>query len=239
MSELATELDPRAELARHVWQADMASEDEVIASTRRIASAMRARRLGRAKRRVFVLAALAIVMLAAFAYAALGDGRARDDSPALELDRSSANEGKRAVEKPSPNHVFIPSTTKKPARESANVESVPQAASKASPARAPAPSRTDKDTPSSADALGTDAHWRQVGEALAVDDAEEARDALSALAATDDPATRAKAKLGLAKLELSRGNRVRARSLAKEVAAMTDIGASLRARASRFADNAK
>jgi hypothetical protein len=70
-----------------------------------------------------------------------------------------------------------------------------------------------------------------VSRALASGDTRAAESSLRDLASRGDPSTCAKARLGLAQLSLARGDRARARALARQVLAMRGIEPPLVARA--------
>lgn len=243
MSAPAVDLNGRQlEDLRNAWKSSLPDDEDVTRAARRIATAMRRQqRRGKARRRSLVLASAAILMLGALAYAASGTWKS-EQSPSTERVRTQ----KATVQAP-----FTPEKRRKNDPSVSRADSPrkapnPISAGPASPPKTtPAPQLTDRANAKAAPepvgqrgAEPTEAKWRDVGQALALDDTSRAKRALTELSKNDDPSTRAKAMLGLAKLELSRGNHARALRLAREVTTMTEIGASLRARAHRVVERA-
>jgi len=237
----------RMELARRAWQATAPSDDEVRRAVRRIRLSADSPRRG-AVRRLPALAAAALVLGGALAYAANGGYSALVDGGAGAREHSlrgggppaapvpTADEHRSGVKAASPA-VSPPAAPEPPA------PTPPHAAATGAPAlQSPEPAPTaeaDRSAaqPSSASAVrasegaaparpssrgagagSADSGWRQVGEALAAGDEARATRALNGLARDADPETRAKAELGLARLAASSGNCERARRLALSVA---------------------
>jgi hypothetical protein len=95
----------------------------------------------------------------------------------------------------------------------------------------PAPSAPAEEPTSDRSPDERHASWADVSRALAAKDDGRARQALESLGNDSDPATRAKAKLGLAQLAASRGDCDRARVLAGEVARSGEADARTASRA--------
>jgi hypothetical protein len=80
-----------------------------------------------------------------------------------------------------------------------------------------------------------EATWADVSRALAANDDKHAKQALESLGKSDDPRTRATARLGLAQLMASRGDCKKAYALAIEVAASSEADPRTAARARALA----
>jgi hypothetical protein len=102
------------------------------------------------------------------------------------------------------------------------------------------PTPTPTSTPTAIAAPHPAAHtWADVSRALTAGDARSAERALRDLATRGDPATRAKATLGMAQLALARDDKSRASALARQVLAMRGIDAPLAARANEILQSAQ
>jgi hypothetical protein len=209
----------RLELARRAWQAARPTEDDVDRAVWRMAGALRGKERRLVPRRLPALVATALVLGGALAYAASG-GIPRIGTSAVRDDGAATLHGRRA---PAPTEV--PAERKAPA-EPATVTpdelSLDLSPPPLSPPVAPFKPKASLDMPS-VDSQRTTSHhdgtWREVGEALAAGDDDGARRVLKGLALVqDDPATSAKARLGLARLAMSEGDCKRALRLALGVA---------------------
>ncbi len=244
--------DERRRLVRQAWRADAPTDGEIAAGVRRIAARGGTRR--RSRPRMIVLAAASLVLLAALAYAA-GARRAASELPHGERTDVAGTaprvaEGVTDTERgrtPHPTRDDAePRGPSSPDHPRAEAGSAPAAGGTRSAERVRAPAvRWPTAPPASSNRAVLDqagrerAAWGEVASALEAEDGEAARRALLRLDQEGSPDTRAKARLGLAHLALSRGDRPRAQALADEVAAMPGVSDALTARARHLSGRAR
>lgn len=230
----------RLELAQKAWQIASASDQEVEAGVHRVNRRLRMRPRSHASRHVLTLVPAAFALFAALAYGQTGgfehppafatrwfgggSGHGLDRGiypPAV--DRTARQLGQRYLELgpvPEPSSVLPVDPSQLPTAENS-------AEPDSSKTVAPKPERkrsrkvafaSDGQPPEQQQTTGSS--WRQIDQALAAGDERGARRGLQRLAKDEsqDPTTRAKARLGLAQLALSRGDCERAAAIAGGVA---------------------
>lgn len=216
-------------VAREVWKRTSPSDERVEAATRRIARRMRIAN-ARPSRRPLGYLAFAVVLIGALAYAASGGlssesgPRRTQQTPAIPA--AAQGEGNAVAREK------MSGTTRSHDDERATSEATP--VKPASPTtgaaganEALAANGKHKKPIAVSDPAGEAAaaasSWREVDDALGARDDTRAEKALNGLAASHDPTTRAKAKLGLAQLARSQKYCSRALALANEVIATPDV----------------
>lgn len=205
----------RLDLARRAWRATAPTAEEVEAGALRIERALGTRRdRPVAARRWIAVTVATLVLGAALAYAASGRRSPAPPAPPRPIVPASAV----LPSPPAAAHPIAPP----PAPTDPEPRKLPRATP---PAPVPAASAAPPDRGS----------WQAVDSALAAHDEPRAARALEDLARSEDAATRAKARLGLAQLAASHGDCARARSLAQQIAAAPGIPGHLVDRARTIA----
>lgn len=222
-------------VAREVWKKSTPSDERVEAAAQRIARRMRIAS-SRTTRRPLGYLAFAVVLIGALAYAASGGlsnesgPRRTQQTPAVPavtqgdgnaVAREPVSGALRAKSTPTPNEA----TSAKPTSPATGSGSV-AANGKHKKGTAPDPE---------AAAAAAASSWREVDQALGAKDDSRAEKALTGLASSDDPTTRAKAKLGLAQLARSQKDCPRAATLANEVIATPNVDPAVVKRAQSIA----
>lgn len=201
----------RIELARDAFRADAPTDDDVRRAVRRIRSSLHANPPA-PRRRFVAFAAAMLVLIAGLCYAATS--QPSDPSP--------------PTIQPSKLSHHLPVVVPPPLRPAT-------APAARAPADAPPKAERSIRTPSAPVALPpAEPTWADVSRAMTEGDEETAKRALVSIEKTGDAATRAKAKLGLAKLALANGDDREAIRLAREVAATEGLESGLVARALRI-----
>jgi hypothetical protein len=241
---MTTEADQdRLELARRAWQIAAASDQEVEAGVHRVNRRLRLRTHSRShtSRHVLTLVPAAFALFAALAYGQTGGfehppafaerwfggetGRLDQGLMPPAVDQAARKLGQDYLRRgpaPDPSSAAPVDPSQLPTDES-TAGSESSEVEPASPKPVRARQRARKTPEQSTEATRqrtTGGSWREIDRALAAGDERAARRNLQKLAKDEsqDATTRAKARLGLAQLALSRGDCERASAIAGGVA---------------------
>lgn len=227
----------RLDLAYRVWHDAAPSDAEVERAVRRISrSARLSRAPARSKVRLGPAMAVAVALVAVLAYASPGSRARLGELSARVFDRAEQaagptvvpsatvpGAGAGAAARPtapglSPRAPAAERTPEPPASPSARPATTPHSRTSAV---APRELEIAPAAPASTARFRTgEATWQDVNRALAANDEASASELLRDLERTgEDPATRAKATLGLAQLALGRDDCASAQRLARQVTA--------------------
>jgi hypothetical protein len=242
---MTTEADQdRLELARRAWQIAAASDQEIEAGVHRVNRRLRLHTHSRshASRHVLTLVPAAFALFAALAYGQTGGfehppafaarwfggetGRLDHGLRPPAVDQTARKLGQDYLKRgpaPDPSSAAPVDPSQLPTDES----TAESGSSEAQPAPPPKPVRARQRARKASDQSAEQAErqttggsWREIDRALAAGDEREARRGLQRMAKDEsqDATTRAKARLGLAQLALSRGDCERAAAIAGGVA---------------------